>query len=277
MMEKNPWIKDLLVAFAGTTLSIILTFGTSSLIDHINRNKDRRLTAMMVLSSIESSVRSLEESDEIMARKDTLAHWMLNMPLSDVAKLPDGVLLPYLVELMVTYTVSTDKTVENIFSSNTDIWKNVGNFQFIDNVGKCYTTLRAIESEWKDQMAGINTECNRILEDRDKYPGRTLSEKLLSDKSVRLQMMAIPDRRAWLKYAVVALREYNRANMALIGISEQEVKEFTDMQSLEGDFAGQEAANQAFLRGEFAIPPLSLDSLCTLQSEMHLVDSLLKK
>lgn len=39
MMEKNPWIKDLLVAFAGTTLSIILTFGTSALIDHINRNK----------------------------------------------------------------------------------------------------------------------------------------------------------------------------------------------------------------------------------------------
>lgn len=277
MMEKTPWIKDLLVAFAGTTLSIILTFGTSALIDHINRNKDRKLTAMMVLSSIESSVRSLEESDEIMARKDTLAHWMLNMPLSDVAKLPDGVLLPYLVELMVTYTLSTDKTVENIFSSNTDIWKNVGNFQFIDNVGKCYTTLRAIESEWKDQMAGINTECNRILEDRDKYPGRTLSEKLLSDKSVRLQMMAIPERRAWLKYAVVALREYNRANMALIGISEQEVMEFTDMQSLEGDFAGQEAANQAFLRGEFAITPLSLDSLYTLQSEMHLVDSLLKK
>lgn len=276
-MEMKPWIKDLLVAFAGTTLSIILTFGTSALIDHINRNKDRKLTAMMVLSSIESSVRSLEESDEIMARKDTLAHWMLNMPLSDVAKLPDGVLLPYLVELMVTYTLSTDKTVENIFSSNTDIWKNVGNFQFIDNVGKCYTTLRAIESEWKDQMAGINTECNRILEDRDKYPGRTLSEKLLSDKSVRLQMTAIPERRAWLKYAVVALREYNRANMALIGISEQEVIEFTDMQSLEGDFAGQEAANQAYLRGEFAIPPLSLDSLYTLQSEMHLVDSLLKK
>lgn len=273
----KPWIKDLLVAFAGTTLSIILTFGTSALIDHISRNKDRKLTAMMVLSSIESSVRSLEESEEIMARKDTLAHWLLNIPLSDVAKLPDAVLMPSLVELMVTYTVSTDKTVENIFSSNTDIWKNVSNFQFIDNVGKCYTSLRAIESDWKDQMMAINTECNRILEDRDKYPGRTLSEKLLSDKSVRLQMMAIPERRAWLKYAVFALRENNRANMELIGISEQEVMKFTDLQAVDGDYAGQEAASQAFLRGEFAVPPISLDSLYTLSSEIHLVDSLLKK
>lgn len=65
MKTITPWVKDLLVAFAGTTMSIILTFGTSALIDHINRNKDRKLTAMMVLSSIESSARSLEASDAL--------------------------------------------------------------------------------------------------------------------------------------------------------------------------------------------------------------------
>ena len=41
----KPWVKDLLVAFAGTTLSIILTFGTSALIDHSNRNKGCRASA----------------------------------------------------------------------------------------------------------------------------------------------------------------------------------------------------------------------------------------
>lgn len=39
--KSKPWKKDLPVAFAGTTLSIILTFGTSALVDRINRNKDR--------------------------------------------------------------------------------------------------------------------------------------------------------------------------------------------------------------------------------------------
>ena len=39
--KSKHWKKDLLVAFAGTTLSIILTFGTSALVDRINRNKDR--------------------------------------------------------------------------------------------------------------------------------------------------------------------------------------------------------------------------------------------
>lgn len=63
--KSKSWVKDLLMAFAGTTLSIVLTFGTSAFIDHVKRNKDRRMTALMVLSNIESSVRSLEESDEI--------------------------------------------------------------------------------------------------------------------------------------------------------------------------------------------------------------------
>ena len=100
--KSNPWIKDLMVAFAGTTLSIILTFGTSALINHVNRNRDRKLTAMMVLSSIESSIRSLEESGTILARKDTVAHWLLDIPLADLKRIPDEVLLPPIIEVMKT-------------------------------------------------------------------------------------------------------------------------------------------------------------------------------
>ena len=267
-------MKDLLVAFAGTTLSIILTFGTSALIDHVNRNKDRKLTALMVLSSIESSVRSLEETDAIMARKDTIAHWLLSIPLTDVRTLPNEAFIPSISELMTTYSVSSDKTVESIFSSNTDIWKNLGNFQFIDNVGKCYASLRDIENDWKGQMQSLSTEALLIMEHPDNYPGKTLSEKVLSNKMVRAQMEAIPKRREWLKYAVFALRETNRQNMALIGISEKEVMAFTDERSLADRDARSEAANQAYFRGDFAIPAICPDSLTTMQNEIHLLDSL---
>ena len=274
--KSKPWVKDLLVAFAGTTLSIVLTFGTSALIDHINRNKDRKLTALMVLSSIESAIRSLEETDAIMARKDTLAHWLLNVPQSDVDKLPAEVLMPPLTELMVNYSMSTDKTIESIFSSNTDIWKNIGNFQFIDNVGKCYASIRVIEKDWKEQMQSISTEFGLILEHPEDYPGKTIPGKALSNQAVRIQMEAIPQRREWLKYVVFALRQNNRENMALIGISEQEVMAFTDRQSLAEGTSAMDAANQAYFRGDFAMPQLSPDSLYTMRGETHLLDSLLK-
>ena len=272
-MEKRPWIKDLLVAFAGTTLSIILTFGTSALIEHVNRNKDRRLTALMVLSSIESSVRELEESDEIMARKDTVAHWLLDLTLSDVRTLPEEVLMGPISEVMVNYSISTDKTIENIFSSNTDTWKNVGNFQFIDNVGKTYAALRVIENDWKEQTLEISKKYITIAEHPGDFPGKTLPEKILSDGEVRAQLAAISQRRTWLKYITFALRENNRKNMALIGIPEEEVMAFTDERSFDGD---DDAANEAFFRGEFAIPAISPDSLTTMLPYTHLLDSLRK-
>lgn len=269
--ETKPWVKDLLVAFAGTTLSIILTFGTSALIDHSNRNKDRKLTALMVLSSIESSARSLEESDAIVARKDTLAYWLLNIPLADVEKLPAEALMPAISELMTNYAVSTDRTIENIFSSNTDVWKNVGSFQFIDNVGKCYTSLRAVENDWKEQLQSLSTEYNLIMEHPESYPGKNLPEKVLSNKAVRIQMKSLPKRREWLRYAVAAIRESNRNNMALIGISEEEVMAFTDEQS----YSASDEATEALFRGDFALPKLSPDSLYTMRNETHLLDSLL--
>ena len=270
-MDKRPWIKDLLVAFAGTTLSIILTFGTSALIEHVNRNKDRRLTALMVLSSIESSVRELEESGEIMARKDTVAHWLLDLTVADVRALPEEVLLAPISEVMVNYSISTDKTIENIFSSNTDTWKNVGNFQFIDNVGKAYAALRIIENDWKEQTLDISKKYIEIVEHPGDYPGKNLPEKILSDGEVRAQLAAIGQRREWLKYITFALRETNRKNMALIGIPEEEVMAFTDERALDGD---DNAANEAYLRGEFSIPAISPDSLTTMLPYTHLLDSL---
>ena len=40
----------------GTTISIVLTFGTSAWLDHRQQIKNRRQTAMMVLSNIEDFV-----------------------------------------------------------------------------------------------------------------------------------------------------------------------------------------------------------------------------
>ncbi|MBQ9892455.1 MAG: hypothetical protein IJM35_04795 [Bacteroidales bacterium] len=264
--KSKPWVKDLLVAFAGTTLSIILTFGTSALIDNVNRKKDRKLTALMALSSIESSIRALEESGSILARKDTLAQRLLSIPLSDIKKYPPEALMSSISEIMVNYSISMDKTIESIFSSNTDTWRNVGNFQFIDNVGKTYASLRDIENDWTIQMRTVSDEYARIMEHPEGYPGESLPEKILSNQTVRKQLQGITSSREWLKYVSTALRSSNKRNMAMIGISEEEVKAFTDERALQEGEAESNAINEAYLRGEFSIPEIVLDTLGTFSS-----------
>ena len=83
--EKNSWVKDLLVAFAATTLSIILTFGTTGVINRIKQKQERKLTALMVMSSIEEYAHYLEVlGNENLARVDSVAAWLLSLPIEDV-------------------------------------------------------------------------------------------------------------------------------------------------------------------------------------------------
>ena len=72
--EKKSWMKDLLVAFAAKTLSIILIFGTTGVINRIKQ--ELRLTALMVMSSIEQLARDLEEIEEDIALMGSVAAWL---------------------------------------------------------------------------------------------------------------------------------------------------------------------------------------------------------
>jgi len=87
--EMKSWVKDLLVAFAATTLSIILTFGTTGVINYVKQKQERKLTALMVMSSIEKFARELDYTVEELAHKDSLATWLLSVPIEEVAELGD--------------------------------------------------------------------------------------------------------------------------------------------------------------------------------------------
>ncbi|MBR6441685.1 MAG: hypothetical protein IKS44_06545, partial [Bacteroidales bacterium] len=55
----NFW-KQIGMLVLGTTVSLVLTFGTAQLIEKGQRAKDRRLTALMVMSNIETFAQQLD-------------------------------------------------------------------------------------------------------------------------------------------------------------------------------------------------------------------------
>ena len=69
--------RTLLLTVIGTTISIILTFGTSQLLQTHRKAKDRKMTAMMVIGNIETFAENLEQSANRMRWNDTLATFLL--------------------------------------------------------------------------------------------------------------------------------------------------------------------------------------------------------
>ena len=69
----NNFWKGLLRTILGITISIILTFGTNGLVLQYRKEKDRKMSAMMVMSNIESFARTLETRSDRMAPTDSIA------------------------------------------------------------------------------------------------------------------------------------------------------------------------------------------------------------
>ena len=228
LFNKKEMLQDLVVDIISMTISIIITFGTASVAERIQRNKARKLTAIMVLSSIESFCRNMEDQLDDLARKDTLATWLLHIPADSIPLMDEQELLTTINEVQRLTVLMHDKTSETIFSNNIGTWENVGNFSFIDQVGQCFYGINWITDRWQQEVHDIASHFDRIQEHPSEYPGETFFQKYLTDMQVRGSLTNIHSMRNWFERNIAAYRENNRVNMKLIGLTEKEVMDFTD-------------------------------------------------
>jgi hypothetical protein len=270
--EKKSWVKDLLVAFAATTLSIILTFGTTAVVNRVKQKQERKLTALMVMSSIEQFARDLELLEEQLAYKDSIATWLLSLPVEKVAKMNYGPIDDALVVVYDLPIITHDKTAETIFSSHIDTWKNMGNFQFIDHVGWCFSTMNTIEEMYNAAISGIVEAKNNIISHPSDYPGNTNIERILRNETVRSYFKSLHFYRGELGLYAANIRMENRNNMRLIGIPEKEVMAFTDDMGAADEYE-EEVLNQL----DFVKPDIEIDSVAVHLSFARQLDSLLRE
>ena len=265
----STW-RELLLTIVGTTISIVLTFGTAGLLDRCQRIEDRKMSAMMVMSNIEKFSRTAEEMSQKIARCDSIGAWMLSLPKDSLDLIPPEEVQNLLLEVMTLVDPLThDKTAENIFSNSIETWKNMGNFQFIDNVGKCFSEMNANEANWNQWVNEYEATISDVVSQMK--PGEHTHTKLLNDNVFRQKLVDFHVRKAWLEYVAANIRYLNSMNSQLIGINEDEVMAFTDERSRD-ILISKEKPKQA----DFRTDTISFDSLTTLRPVIQHFDSIMQ-
>ena len=231
--KRKNFLNQIGAIVLGTTISLIVTIAAAQILERNHRAKDRRLSALMVMSNIESYARILESAHEYMERADTVSAWLLNLPLNKVDSLDQDSLLSLMDELMYIPLIIYDKTTEGIFSDDIETWKNMGNFLFIDNVGKCFSDMRTIEKEWTAFSEEMDAARDAVIYHPEQYPGNSWCSKYLNDKVFRQLMRDFHNRRCWIYNQIEKIRYYNYLNMVAIGITEQELNDFIEMREKE--------------------------------------------
>ena len=252
--------KNLLMMILGTTISLSLTLAVAAYMDARQRAKDRRLSAMMVMSNIESFARTLDTRAESMAPKDSLCAWLLNMSYEDLELMPEKELSDLIDKSILLSTLNHDHTAENIFSNNVETWKNMGSVRFIDQVGSCFSAINGVEEQYNEWAMNLSKAKLDVNNNPNDYEGSNKAMKCMHSDRVRAGMAAVHNRRCWLSYAADCLRYYNRGNMKAIGISEQEVMEYTDSREKQDEDEGNPPDSDKFYTA-----PYTLDELTSLR------------
>ena len=231
--KRRNFLSQMWTIILGTTISLIVTIVAAQILERNHRAKDRRLSAMMVMSNIESYAQILESAYGYMGHADTVSAWLLNLPLDKVDSLDQNSLLSLMDEVMYIPIFVYDKTTEGIFSDDIETWKNMGNFQFIDNVGKCFSNMHTIEEEWTAFSEEMDEVRDAVLYHPEQYTGSSWGSKYLKNPVFRQILRNFHNRKCWLQNNIEKIRYHNYVNMVTIGITEQELLEFIEMREKE--------------------------------------------
>ena len=251
----------------GTTISLAFTLIAAQLTENHQRAKDRRLSAMMVMSNIELFARNLDEIADYMAPNDSAAAWLLNKDIEELELLPEEVLDNLLDKSINILYLTYDKSAENIFSNNMETWKNMGNVQFIDCVGQCFSAMNKVEERWNNWVVETEGIMLDIKGHPENYEGSTVAMKSLRSEKMRHTLKGIHYWRSWLYYMAATMRYHNQSNMEAIGISEKEVMTYTDAREMVVEDPDKAPDFDEFYNGPF--DPNSLTTLGDLDARLE--------
>ena len=264
--HKDFW-KQIGMIIIGTTISLVFTVWASTLLDKRQRAKDRRLSALMVMGNIDVFASSLDQIAQRQKHADTLCIWLLACPIDELEKMPKAKLSNLVSEALSNSFIVYDKTAEKIFSNNIETWKNMGNFQFINNVGDCFNRMHSIEEYWNTMVKENDDLIDKITNNPDQYPGKYVCTKWLRNPGIRNNMKLHHSWVCWLSYQAEYMRYMNRQNMSVINISQEELDEFVKEYKKEIVLEEKEPDQDKFYT------PLNLfDSLASLQAIQDQLD-----
>ena len=231
----NTWGKSILTSVMGTTISILLTFGTSALVERKVKADVQRQTAMMVIHDIDMCADQMEEMAKDEEKNNNAVQYIL-AHLDQIASLPEDTLrlaMDLLTNYDGLYTIF-DNAKENIFKSSQDIWSNLDNMAFIDNMEQFYRERRDLETymarslihaqpitfEEYNQMV-MNSKANNYSFDY----AAILKEKL-KDRKVQFFIDYSSSRARFYRYYAQSWRDISDRNKFIMNISDEELAEY---------------------------------------------------
>ena len=237
----EKWARHLLMTVIGTTISIILTFGTSNIIDRGKKKAEGRQLAMMVIHDIDNTADMFRRMAKDEKNSFTQAQYVLNH-LDKANSVGTDTLNTVLLFVLNESGEgsSFDDSSEQLFLSSQDSWKNINNTTFIDAVTEFYQNRR---ETFESVTHGIIWE--KPIEENVYYSRQMTSDNYMVDEAGFLSEEMRKDRvRYYIECSPARQRAYNQIAdefemtskrcKFLMGITDSEMQKYIESRNHPG-------------------------------------------
>lgn len=231
------WAKELLLTFIGTTLSIILTFGTAHFVEQQQNREAGRQTAMMVIHDMENTADLFSAWEKDEEQYFNCAEYVLEHK-DEIDAISEDTLQALTAYLSVSGSkqYNYDASSETLFLSSQDVWENIDCPSFIDAVQTFFHYRRVVfESLNNDGMFArpvSNTEYYSLLfsdgdfQEKARSIGKNFAKQYIGNGRVQSYINYSYQRRNYLSRYAEFYRSLANDCKFMMDISDSELRTY---------------------------------------------------
>lgn len=265
-LKGRDMMKEILMTVIGTSISIVLTFGTAHWLEQRQKAKAGRQMAMMVISDIEENVQAFIARADQEEQFYEMAKYVENHldQLGDISEDTIYAVWNYFSE---GNTIPIDDSKENIFNSSPETWKNIDNAQFINIVQKFYLERRYYYDFIKKESAfrapiSLDDEYSMItsrntLETEDVA---AMLSQLMANRKARLYLDYSAQRRRMFNATAQRWQQMSDQGKFIMDITDEELQDYLNKQSRTGN-----SVSERQLLGKWSVKSSIGDEMETIE------------
>ncbi len=217
--------KHIILSTIGTTISIILTFGSTSLIDKYQAAQSRKLLAMTIIHEIDKDIEQIRSNalDDYELYNFARNPGKLDLVPEDTLSKIHSLLAPN--RKLPEFSQSN----EHIFNSSQNTWSTIDNNIFISNVQDYYRLRSKLECALKEDTCFSPYISDDAYWTFDVVDGNKIVPKTMLETVSQYNFEAIYwktiGRIDWYN-TLLRYKSINEENKILMGISDKDLEEF---------------------------------------------------
>ena len=235
-LTKKVWLKELLMTFLGTTISIVLTFGTAQYLEDRQTEKTRRMMAMTIINDIDQSLEVVKKRKDAEEKGHEATCYVIENEgrLESIGEDTLMMFINYVTDASFDSNMEFKTMDENIFNSSQDTWRTINDRKFLNNVQEFYNLRVLLEQQSRDwtffkKPVTKEEEYEMFLDGQIELRNTaSICRWLLKNKRLKNYMDLVgPRMTAYLTFLRLTTN-LNEENKFLMNITEQDMEEFVN-------------------------------------------------